>query len=92
MSCHNAFPHFNLGSENKFEKIPTGIDCERCHGPGGLHVANIQSGQLVDTSKFFDYSIVNPINLSIELQNELCSRCHVQGNSVLKYEKSLLSV
>ena len=88
MSCHNAFPHFNLGSENKFEKIPTGIDCERCHGPGSLHVANIQSGQLVDTSKFFDYSIVNPINLSIELQNELCSRCHVQGNSVLKYEKS----
>ena len=55
---------------------------------GSLHVANIQSGQLVDTSKFFDYSIVNPINLSIELQNELCSRCHVQGNSVLKYEKS----
>jgi len=88
MSCHNAFPHFNLGSENKFEKIPTGIDCERCHGPGSLHVTNIQSGQLVDTSKFFDYSIVNPINLSIELQNELCSRCHVQGNSVLKYEKS----
>ena len=30
--CLNNFPHFNLGSENKFEKIPTGIDCERCHG------------------------------------------------------------
>jgi len=88
MTCHNAFPHFILGSENKFESIASGIDCERCHGPGKLHVSNIQSGILIDTSHFFDYSIVNPINLSIELQNELCSRCHVQGNSVLKYEKS----
>ncbi len=88
MTCHNAFPHFVLGSENKFKSVPVGIDCERCHGPGNLHVSNIQSGILVDTSKFFDYSIVNPINLSIELQNELCSRCHVQGNSVLKYDKS----
>lgn len=88
MTCHNAFPHFILGSENKFSSVPSGIDCERCHGPGELHVSNIQSGFLVDTSKFFDYSIVNPTNLSIELQNELCSRCHVQGNSVLKYDKS----
>ncbi len=88
MTCHNAFPHFVLGSENKFESLPNGIDCERCHGPGKLHVSNIQSGMLIDTSKFFDYSIVNPINLSIELQNELCSRCHIQGNSVLKYDKS----
>ena len=88
MTCHNSFPHFTLGSENKYQNVPSGIDCERCHGPGELHVSNIQSGILVDTSKFFDYSIVNPANLSIELQNELCSRCHVQGNSVLKYEKS----
>ena len=88
MTCHNAFPHFILGSENKFESVPNGIDCERCHGPGDLHVSNIQSGILIDTSNFFDYSIVNPGNLSIELQNELCSRCHVQGNSVLKYNKS----
>ena len=88
MTCHNAFPHFILGSENKFESVPSGIDCERCHGPGDLHVSNIQSGILIDTSKFFDYSIVNPVNLSIELQNELCSRCHIQGNSVLKYNMS----
>ena len=26
--------------------------------------------------------------MSIELQNEICSRCHIQGNSVLQYDKS----
>ena len=88
MTCHNAYPDFVLGSTNKFNKIPTGIDCERCHGPGELHVNNIQSGNIVDTSYFYDYSIVNPASLSIDLQNEICSRCHIQGNSVLQYDKS----
>jgi tetratricopeptide (TPR) repeat protein len=88
MTCHNSYPDFVLGSTNKFNKVPTGIDCERCHGPGDLHVKNIELGNVVDTSIYFDYSIVNPSSLSIELQNEICSRCHIQGNSVLKYDKS----
>tara|TARA_B100000674_G_C37960972_1_gene971980 strand:- start:1443 stop:3425 length:1983 start_codon:yes stop_codon:yes gene_type:complete len=88
MTCHNAYPDFVLGSTNKFNKIPKGIDCERCHGPGELHVNSIESGNLVDTSIYFDYTIVNPASLSIELQNEICSRCHIQGNSVLQYDKS----
>ena len=88
MTCHNAYPDFVLGSTNKFSQIPTGIDCERCHGPGELHVKNIELGNLIDTSVHFDYTIVNPSSLSIELQNEICSRCHIQGNSVLKYDKS----
>ena len=41
MTCHNAYPDFVLGSTNKFNKIPKGIDCERCHGPGELHVNSI---------------------------------------------------
>ena len=43
MTCHNSFPHFTLGSENKYQNVPSGIDCERCHGPGELHVSNVQS-------------------------------------------------
>ena len=38
MSCHNAFPEFDQGSENRYKKVPKGIDCERCHGPGSIHV------------------------------------------------------
>ena len=88
MSCHNAYPDFVLGSENKFKTIPNGIDCERCHGPGSIHVQQKQMGQLVDTAKQIDYSIVNPAKLPIDLQFDVCQRCHLQGNAVLKEGKS----
>ncbi|MDP1802318.1 MAG: tetratricopeptide repeat protein [Bacteroidota bacterium] len=88
MSCHIGYPDFVLGSENKFTSIPTGIDCERCHGPGSIHVAERRTGTKVDTSKFIDYSIVNPAKLSIDRQFDLCQRCHLQGNAVLKEGKS----
>lgn len=89
MSCHNAMPTaFVPGSENKFDLIPNGIDCERCHGPGSIHVNRISRGIAVDTSKGPDYSIVNPKRLSPQLQFEICQRCHLQGNTVLKPGKS----
>ncbi len=88
MSCHNGYPNFVLGSENKYASIPSGIDCERCHGPGSIHVAERQTGSKIDTSKYIDYSIVNPAKLSIDLQFDLCQRCHLQGNAVLKEGKS----
>lgn len=88
MSCHNGYPNFVLGSENKYTSIPTGIDCERCHGPGSIHVAERQSGKNLDTSKYIDRSIVNPAKLSIDRQFDLCQRCHLQGNAVLKEGKS----
>ena len=34
-------------SENKFEKVHLGISCERCHGPGELHVAEKMNRSLV---------------------------------------------
>lgn len=88
MSCHNGFPNFVMGSENKFESVPMGIDCERCHGPGSIHVQNRQTKERIDTSKFIDYSIVNPAKLSVDLQFDICQRCHLQGNAVLKEGKS----
>lgn len=88
MSCHNSFPDFVQGSENKFSSFPEGINCERCHGPGSIHVKQRSSGAKVDTSKYIDYSIVNPGKLSIDLQFDVCQRCHLQGNTVLKDGKS----
>lgn len=88
MSCHNAYPDFVHNSENKYNKVMSGIDCERCHGPGSLHVAARQSSPPVDTSKTPDYTIVNPRRLSTELQNNVCQRCHLQGISVLNDGKS----
>ena len=88
MSCHNGYPDFVANSENKYNVIKTGIDCERCHGPGSIHVAERQSNPIVDTSKGPDYSIVNPRRLSTELQNNICQRCHLQGITVLNDGKT----
>ena len=88
MSCHNGYPQFVANSENKFTKVMTGIDCERCHGPGSLHVYDRQNNIPVDTSKGPDYTIVNPRRLPTELQNNVCQRCHLQGIAVLNDGKS----
>lgn len=88
MSCHNSLPDFVEGSENKYNSLPEGISCERCHGPGSVHVQQRSTGLKIDTSKYIDYSIVNPGKLSIDLQFDVCQRCHLQGNTVLKEGKS----
>lgn len=88
MSCHNSLPDFVIGSENKYTKIPNGIGCERCHGPGEIHVKEKKAGLVIDISKYIDSSIVNPAKLPIDLQFDVCQRCHLQGNAVLKEEKS----
>jgi tetratricopeptide (TPR) repeat protein len=88
MSCHNSLPDFVMGSENKFNALPEGISCERCHGPGSIHVQQRSTGERIDTSKYIDYSIVNPGKLPIDLQFDVCQRCHLQGNTVLKEGKS----
>ncbi len=83
ITCHNGYPQIVWGSENKYTSIPTGIDCERCHGPGSIHVNKIKRGEITDTSKHIDYSIVNPAKLPIDRQFDICMRCHLQGNAVL---------
>jgi Tfp pilus assembly protein PilF/ribosomal protein L37AE/L43A len=88
MSCHNSYPDFVLGSENKYNSVEKGIGCERCHGPGSIHVAERSTGSKIDTAKYIDYSIVNPAKLGIESQFDICQRCHLQGNTILKEGKS----
>lgn len=88
MSCHNALPQFEENSTNKFVSVPRGIDCERCHGPGELHVKEKLAGNIVDTATQIDYTIVNPKKLVWERQIDVCQRCHLQGNAVLKPGKS----
>ncbi len=88
ITCHNNLPEQVPGSMNRFSKMPTGIQCERCHGPGKLHVEEKLAGIVVDTSKQADYSIVNPRRLPRDLQMDLCQRCHLQGVAMLNEGKS----
>lgn len=90
MACHNSFPQLVTGSENKYNMIPNGIGCERCHGPGATHIEQRRQGITPKLGEP-DYTIVNPAKLPTELQFDLCQRCHLQGNAVLKKGKSFYS-
>ena len=91
ISCHNAKTVHVSSSSNRYTSIPQGIDCERCHGPGEVHVKRMLAGEIIDTSKYIDYSIVNPSKLPIDLQFDICQRCHLQGTSILADGKSFES-
>ncbi len=88
MSCHNSLPTIDPKSDNRYIELPHGISCERCHGPGQLHVNEKLKGHLVDTAKTAYYTIVNPKRLSWQRQIDICQRCHLQGNAVLKPGKT----
>ena len=90
MTCHNAMPAYVPESENRYTSVPFGIDCERCHGPGSIHVREKQAGNVVDVTTEIDYTIVNPAKLPIDLQFDICQGCHVQGASVFKDGKTHL--
>jgi hypothetical protein len=51
------------------------IGCERCHGPGELHV----NRDVRPAGEAFDPTIVNPAKLSPALRDAVCEQCHLQG-------------
>ena len=91
ISCHNAITNHESASSNRYYKMPQGIDCERCHGPGEAHVKSKLAGEIIDTSKYIDYSIVNPARLPLDLQFDICQRCHLQGTAILANGKTFES-
>ena len=91
MSCHNAHATHESTSLNKYHTVPQGIDCESCHGPGEVHVKRKLAGEIIDTSRYIDYSIVNPGKLPLDLQVDVCQRCHLQGTSILASGESFAS-
>ena len=88
MACHNSYPQNVEWVEGKYIEIPSGISCERCHGPGGAHVDLRLAGGGPEGST--DYSIVNPARLSHDLQMDVCQQCHLHTTvSVLRdYRKA----
>jgi hypothetical protein len=83
MSCHNAMPVMEKGSDRRFVSIGQGIDCERCHGPGSEHV-RIQQASPGKYPNQHDTYIINPSKLDWQRLTDVCQRCHLQGNNVLK--------
>jgi predicted CXXCH cytochrome family protein len=85
MSCHNAYPSLGAAAttspdKNIFdEQIPEGIDCQRCHGPGGAHVRVASTkGASIESIRA---AIVNPAKLSRDRQMDVCMQCHLETTS-----------
>ncbi len=78
MFCHNGYPQGDAGLERSIfpEKLPQGIDCQRCHGPGRAHVEAAMSGHA--SPELVRSSIVNPGRLDRERQLEVCMECHLK--------------
>ena len=84
MFCHNGYPRLpepsdRYGQQSRFPReLPSGIDCQRCHGPGARHVELLSSGEApMETVRA---AILNPDRLSPERQMDVCMQCHVQSS------------
>jgi len=84
MYCHNGYPRnvaMKPGSDDSIfpEKMPEGIDCQRCHGPGAAHVAVASKGKV--SLEEIRSKIVNPAKLPRDRQMEVCMRCHLETSA-----------
>ena len=83
MFCHNGYPLEEIKTDRpgwdydpRFPSaLPTGIDCQRCHGPGEAHVKEAARPESLDKVRA---TIVNPARLSTERQLDVCMQCHLE--------------
>ena len=89
VACHSSFPDATPHLEGK-HAWRAGIGCERCHGPGALHVeARIAKAPLDST---VDRTIVNPARLTLDRRMDVCEECHVHTSvAVLREGKTAFS-
>ncbi|MEP7363921.1 MAG: tetratricopeptide repeat protein [Acidobacteriota bacterium] len=85
MFCHNAYPAIPAGADAPSlepvfpASLPEGIDCQRCHGPGSLHVA--AAGRQQPKPVEIRGAIVNPARLTPDRAMEVCMQCHLETTS-----------
>ena len=77
LECHATFAAAlstpGIGPE-KFDNktIVYGVDCEKCHGPAAMHVANQTQNPKDTIAKY----IINPSRFSRQQSLDLCALCH----------------
>jgi hypothetical protein len=78
--CNDALPVPDM--INRFQAPVVrehAIGCERCHGPGELHVRERDADLPVEGTA--DTSIVNPAKLEPALRDAVCEQCHLQAEA-----------
>lgn len=75
--CHNGRMELVEGERNLYTAPPPhGIGCERCHGPGQLHVERWMRGDRTEPGTP-DPTIVNPRALPLTERVQICMQCHL---------------
>jgi hypothetical protein len=80
--CHANRANHHEGSVNRYgPPVFDGpaIGCQRCHGPGELHVTNREKREPIRGD--IDYTIVNPRHLVWNLREAVCEQCHLPGQT-----------
>ncbi|QXD14876.1 tetratricopeptide repeat protein [Rhodocaloribacter litoris] len=83
ITCHNGPVTHTPFTQNHYTEVPTGITCERCHGPASRHVARWREAAPAEPGTP-DPTIVNPAHLDRGGQLSTCLQCHLAGVLVFK--------
>jgi tetratricopeptide (TPR) repeat protein len=89
IGCHSGRTQPVRGHDGKYDDpavLEEGIACEKCHGPGELHVLERRMEAPIATN--IDTSIVNPAKLPTWLADNICMNCHEGDIRVLQKGKS----
>ncbi len=81
LSCHNSYLTPDTAALDRYKQpLSMGIGCERCHGPGELHIKEAR-GEDIPGIKENALSIINPRTLPHQQQLDVCQQCHLQGKA-----------
>ena len=75
--CHAGRVEAIAGAGLRLKVVEMAIGCERCHGPGALHVQERNAQLAVEGD--IDDSIVNLRHLPRDRQEDVCSQCHLSA-------------
>ena len=83
--CHAGQAKAIDGSMHRMRIIEETIGCERCHGPGELHVEkrSLAATDPGESEDQVDHTIVNPRHLTRQLAEAVCQQCHLRGNATV---------
>ena len=77
VGCHAGRSLPVQNSPHRLTILTEAIDCERCHGPGALHV-QLQQEELVA-----DQGIAHPGKLPRTRAEDICAQCHFHGEATV---------